>query len=161
MEDGATFLLPGRRQLRSAAALGRTPGSASPSFRPPHSTAEPASGQPNLNPSLRDPSERQVAVHRRRGRLWTQPHLGTSTTETICCDRPDSPLRIGLRFLRLGAPPDTPYVPVELGGGTDDMFVAYLRIPTLRPCPAYAVVMVAQPPPDSGGVWACTTWCVP
>lgn len=55
--------------------------------------------------------------------------LGTSTVETICCDRPDSPLRVGLRFLRLGPPPNQPATPVQLGGGTDDMLLhtgAYL-----------------------------------
>lgn len=85
--------------------------------------------------------------------------LGMSTSETICCDRPDSPLRIGLRFHQLGLPPDDPVHPIQIGGGTDDMFAAYRRIPSLQP--AYTAVMVAKPPSDASDAWECTVWCVP
>lgn len=85
---------------------------------------------------------------------------GMCTVETICCDRPDSPLRIGLRFHELGPPPDDAAAATpQLGGGTDDMFAAYRRIPSLQP--AYAVVMVARPSPAPSGDWECTVWCVP
>lgn len=47
---------------------------------------------------------------------------GTITFETIVCDRPDSPLKIGLRFHELGPPPSAPSLQVEMGGGTDDKF---------------------------------------
>jgi len=76
---------------------------------------------------------------------------GMSTCETIVCDRPDSPLRIGLRFHELGPPPLAPSVPVTMGGGTDDKFAASRAVPTLHP--GYTTVMVARPASAAAGGW--------
>ena len=65
---------------------------------------------------------------------------GTSTWETILCDRPDSPLRIGLRFHELGPPPQSPRVTVCMGAGCDDKFAAYRSIATADE--EYTVIMV-------------------
>jgi hypothetical protein len=73
---------------------------------------------------------------------------GVSTCETIHCDRPDSPLRIGLRFHELGPPPCEPSVSVLMGGGTDDYFAFYRRVVTADG--EYTVVMVAMPREDGG-----------
>ena len=68
---------------------------------------------------------------------------GMSLHETIVCDRPDMPLRIGQRFCALGPPPRAPQTPVQMGGGTDDKFAAYRCVVT---CDGeYTVVMVAAP----------------
>ena len=68
---------------------------------------------------------------------------GTSMHETNVCDRPDSPLRIGLRFHHLGPPPMAPWVRVEMGAGTDDKFAAYKVVVTADE--GYMIVMVAAP----------------
>ena len=68
---------------------------------------------------------------------------GTTTHETIVCDRPDSPLRIGIRFHELGPPPGQPTVTVQMGGGTDDAFAAYRRVTTADG--EYTMVMVHCP----------------
>ena len=68
---------------------------------------------------------------------------GTSTSETIVCDRADSPLRIGLRFHDLGPPLTAPWRTVEMGGGTEDAFAAYRRAVTADE--GYTTVMVAVP----------------
>jgi len=85
-----------------------------------------------------------------------------STHETIVCDRPDSPLRIGLRFHSLGPPPSAPSIPVVMGGGTDDKFAAYRAVVTLHP--GYTVVMVARPPAapaDNPQAWEICFFRVP
>ena len=69
---------------------------------------------------------------------------GTTSFETIVCDRPDSPMRIGLRFHELGPPPSQPDVAVEMEGGTDDAFAAYRRV--VSSMMGYTTVMVAAPP---------------
>lgn len=84
---------------------------------------------------------------------------GMSTRETIVCDRPDSPLRIGLRFHELGPPPSAPHLPVIMGGGTDDKFAAYRAVVTLHP--GYTVVMVARPPTSAEGDWSECFFRVP
>ena len=66
-----------------------------------------------------------------------------TTHETIVCDRPDSPLRIGIRFHELGPPPGQPTVTVQMGGGTDDAFAAYRRVTTADG--EYIMVMVYCP----------------
>jgi len=76
---------------------------------------------------------------------------GMTTHETIVCDRPDSPLRIGLRFHELGPPPSAPLLPVCMGGGTDDKFSAYRAVVTLHP--GYTVVMVARPSASVADGW--------
>lgn len=68
---------------------------------------------------------------------------GTSTRETIVCDRPDTPLRVGVRFHALGPPPREPSLSVVMGGGTDDRFAAFRGICSADP--AYTVVCVAAP----------------
>lgn len=82
---------------------------------------------------------------------------GTSTHETIVCDRPDLPLRIGMRFHELGVPPDGVTRVVAMGGGSDDAFAAYRRVPTADL--AFTVVMV--PAPVDGGGWEARCFCVP
>ena len=42
---------------------------------------------------------------------------GTSLHETITCDRPDMPLRVGQRFLELGPPLCALWLPVRMGAG--------------------------------------------
>ena len=68
---------------------------------------------------------------------------GTGMTETIYTDRADAPLRVGVRFHELGAPRDEPLVHVCMGGGTDDAFSAYSRVPGADE--GYTTVMVAVP----------------
>ena len=68
---------------------------------------------------------------------------GTTTHETIGCDKPDSPLCIGCRFHELGPPPREPHLRVEMGGGTDDAFAAYRRIVTRDG--EYTVIMLYVP----------------
>lgn len=84
---------------------------------------------------------------------------GRHTAETIVCDRPDSPLRIGLRFHELGPSPSAPDVPVRMGGGTDDKFVAYRTVVTSHP--GYTVVMVAKPPVPPQADWTECFFRVP
>ena len=68
---------------------------------------------------------------------------GTSYFETIVCDRPDNPLRIGLRFHQLGPPPNQRQVAVCMGGGAEDAFAAYRRAVTADG--EYTSVLVACP----------------
>ena len=70
---------------------------------------------------------------------------GISTHETITCDRPDTPARIGLRFYVLGRPKRhrKNYRAVRVGGGKDDAWAAYRRVNTEDP--GYMVAMVAVP----------------
>mmetsp|Transcript_16082 Transcript_16082/g.36700 ORF Transcript_16082/g.36700 Transcript_16082/m.36700 type:complete len:515 (-) Transcript_16082:104-1648(-) len=82
--------------------------------------------------------------------------LGTWTHETICCDRPDSPARIGIRFHRLGVPPCGRVASVRMGGGTDDAFAAYRRVPTADA--GYTVVMLAVP---DGDRFVAKCFCLP
>jgi len=84
---------------------------------------------------------------------------GMTTHETIVCDRPDSPLRIGLRFHELGPPPSAPMIAVRMGGGTDDKFAAYRAVVTAHP--GYTVVMVAKPPSSDNGDWTECFFRVP
>lgn len=84
---------------------------------------------------------------------------GTSTFETIVCDRPDSPLKIGLRFHELGPPPSHPQVRVAMGGGTDDKFAAYRTVVSMHP--GYTTVMVARPPSDVCPDWSECIFRVP
>lgn len=83
--------------------------------------------------------------------------FGTSTHETIVCDRPDLPLRIGLRFHEHGLPPDGVTRSIDMGGGSEDAFAAYRRVPAANP--AYTVVMVPSPAAD--GRWEVACFCVP
>lgn len=80
----------------------------------------------------------------------------TYTHETICCDRPDALIRIGLRFHALGSPQSTSH-PARMGGGTDDASAPYRRVPSSDP--AYAVIMLAVPKPD--GSLDDTCFCLP
>lgn len=86
---------------------------------------------------------------------------GTSYWETIVCDRPDSPLRIGCAFHELGSPPGYPQVRVRMGGGTDDVKAAYRVIVTRHP--GYTTVMVASPPGSIGphADWQPSVFLVP
>ena len=85
---------------------------------------------------------------------------GTSTAETIVCDRPDVPLRIGQRFHELGPPPGSPWVVVRMGGGADDAWAAYRRVVTADE--EYTVVMVAVPPAEgSGSEWTVQLFRIP
>ena len=85
---------------------------------------------------------------------------GTSTAETIVCDRPDVPLRVGQRFHELGPPPGSPWVVVRMGGGADDAWAAYRRVVTADE--EYTVVMVAVPPAEgSGSEWTVQLFRIP
>ena len=68
---------------------------------------------------------------------------GTTAHERLVCDRPDSPLRIGVRFHELGPPPRDPHVRVNIGTSTNDAFAAYRRCVTCDE--EYTVVCVAEP----------------